>query len=181
MAKKKPQQAAPKKAPARKPAKAAAKAPAKGKAKAKKAQPIPRGYRTVTPYLVVKGVAQLIDFMKAAFSAKERFRMPGPGGVVMHAEMQVGDSMIMLGEARAPKGPQTSMVYLYVKDTDKLYDQAIKAGATTVMAPANQFYGDRNAGVQDAHGNQWWIGTHVEDVSPKELQRRLASMGDKKA
>ena len=159
--------------------KAAAKKPAKKPAKsarAKKVQPIPAGYRTVTPYLVVKGVARLIDFLKAAFDAREKFRSTMPDGTVMHAEIKIGDSMIMLGEASDNHTPTTAMVYLYVKDTDKMYHQAIKAGAESVMAPANQFYGDRNAGVKDQNGNQWWIGTHVEDVSPKEIQRRMASM-----
>ena len=158
---------APVKSRAGKPAKSAR--PAK---KAKKVQPIPAGYRTVTPYLVVKGVAKLIDFLKAALGAKERFRSTMPDGSIMHAEIKIGDSMVMLGECRE-SGPMNAMIYLYVKDTDKLYNQAIKAGAESIMAPTNQFYGDRNAGVKDPCGNQWWIGTHVEDVSSKEMQKRM--------
>ena len=97
-----------------------------------------------------------------------------PDGNIMHAEIKIGDSMVMLGECR-DQSPMNAMIYLYVKDTDKLYNQANKAGAESIMAPTNQFYGDRNAGVKDPCGNQWWIGTHVENVSPKEIQKRMAT------
>jgi PhnB protein len=167
--------------PSRKPAKAArpARAAARRSAKparAKKVQPIPPGYRTITPYLVVKGVGALIDFLKDAVSAKERYRMASPDGTVMHAELKIGDSMLMLGEFQGRGEVTHSMLYLYVKDCDRAYAQAIQAGGESVMEPTTQFYGDRSAAIKDPMGNQWWFGTHVEDVSPKEMARRAAEM-----
>jgi len=144
------------------------------KAKARRVQAIPAGYHTVTPYVVVSGVGKLLEFIKAAFGAKVKHQFAMPDGTVMHAEAKIGDSIIMLGEPRDGKAIPC-MLYLYVKDTDKVYKQALAAGATSVMEPANQFYGDRNAGVRDGFGNQWWIGTHIEDVSPKEMARRMAA------
>lgn len=154
---------------------AAKKKPAPRKKAKKKVQPIPAGYRTVTPYLVVRGLAQLLPFLEKGISAKVKHKFASPDGVVHHAEIKVGDSMIMLGEARPGQETHGAMLYLYVKDTDRCYNQAIKAGAESVMAPANQFYGDRNAGVKDACGNQWFFATHVEDVPPKEMARRMAA------
>lgn len=135
-------------------------------------KPIPDGYHNVTPYLVVPGVARLIDFLKNAFGAQEIERMTRPDGSVGHAEVRIGDSVVMMGEpaGEAPAMPAT--IYLYVEDTDAAYRRALEAGATSVMAPADQFYGDRNAGVKDPCGNQWWIATHVEDVPPEEMARR---------
>ena len=135
-------------------------------------KPIPEGFHTVTPYLTVKGIPQLIKFMKEAFDAKELFKMDNPDGAVMHAEIKVGDSIIMMGEAGENHQPMPCSLYLYVEDADKVYDRAIKAGATSIMKPADQFYGDRNAGVKDSSGNTWWIGTHIEDVSPEEMEKR---------
>jgi PhnB protein len=155
--------------------KQATKAQAKSKPKAKKVQPIPAGYHSVTSYLVVRGLAQLLPFLEKAISIKVKHKFASPDGVVHHAEIKFGDSMIMLGEARPGQETHGSMLYLYVKDTDKLYHQAIKAGGESVMAPANQFYGDRNAGFKDPCGNQWFIATHVEDVPPKEMARRMAA------
>jgi PhnB protein len=134
--------------------------------------PIPEGYHTVTPYLVVQGAAKLIDFLKQAFDAKEIMRMPLPDGTIMHAEVKIGDSTVMLGDARGDFKPMPAAIYLYVNDADATYQRALHAGATSTMEPANQFYGDRNAGVKDPVGNQWWIGTHIEDVPPDELARR---------
>lgn len=135
-------------------------------------KPIPDNYHTVTPYLVIKGVAQLIDFMIQAFEGKEVERVDGPEGKVMHAEVKIGDSIIMMGEATDQWEPKPGSLYLYVVDTDATYQKALKAGATSVMAPANKFYGDRSAGVKDMCGNFWWIATHVEDVPPEELKKR---------
>ncbi len=153
-------------------------APAKKKAapKARRVQPIPAGYRTVTPYLVVTGVAKLLDFLKAAFNGKEKFRSAMPDGTIMHAELKLGDSMVMMGEARPDQPPLNCSIYLYVKDVDKVHAQAVKAGGISIMDPADQFYGDRNGGIKDPCGNQWYIGTHIEDVSPKEIQRRMAAL-----
>ncbi len=136
-------------------------------------KPIPEGYHTVTPYLVVPGAAKIIDFLKRTFDATERGeRHLRPDGGIMHAEVKLGDSVIMLGE---PMGEQKAMpctLYLYVKDVDAAYRRGIEAGATSLREPSDQFYGDRTAGLQDGSGNQWWIGTHIEDVSPDELKRR---------
>jgi PhnB protein len=144
-------------------------------------KPIPDGYHTVTPYMVVSDASRQIDFVKRAFDAKELHRSLGPDGKVAHAEVSVGDSRIMIGGARPGQPPIPCMLYLYVADTDAAYQRTIEAGATSVMAPANQFYGDRNGGVKDADGNQWWIATHVEDVSPEEIQKRMQALyGPKK-
>ena len=135
-------------------------------------KPIPDGYHSVTPYLVVQGVAKLIDFLKQAFDAKEIERMAGPDGTVMHAEVRIGDSVVMMGEARGESKPMPAALYLYVNDTDVTYRRALQAGATSLKEPADQFYGDRSGGVKDPAGNQWWIATRKEDVSPEELARR---------
>jgi uncharacterized glyoxalase superfamily protein PhnB len=138
-------------------------------------KPIPDGYRTVTPYLVVPGVARLIEFLKQSFDAEEIHRFPGPGGRVMHAEVRIGDSIVMMGEPSGEVQPIPAMLHLYVPDADAAYHRALKAGATSVREPADQFYGDRSAGVRDPCGNQWWVATHIEDVSPEEMQRRSAA------
>ena len=138
----------------------------------KAVKPIPEGYRTVTPYLVARNLTKLIEFLKQAFGATEKFRSTGPDGAIRHAEVQIGDSMVMMAEARAEFPPMPCAIYLYVNDTDATYKRALQAGATSVMEPADQFYGDRNAGVKDFAGNQWWIGTHIEDVSPDEVAKR---------
>ena len=135
---------------------------------------IPDGYHAVTPYLAIKGAAQLIDFLKATFDAKEVEIMKRPDGSIHHAEVKIGDSIIMIGE-RGDSGPSTpGMLYIYVADCDATYKRALAAGATSLMAPADQFYGDRNAGVRDATGSSWWISQHLEDVSPEEMKRRAA-------
>jgi PhnB protein len=142
---------------------------------------IPEGYHTVTPYLVVSDAAKQIDFLKKAFGAKELHRSLGPDGKVAHAEVRIGDSAVMIGGARPGQAPVPSMLYMYFADADAVYKSAIDAGATSAMAPANQFYGDRNGMVKDAEGNQWCIATHIEDVSPEELQKRMQAMfGPKK-
>ena len=137
-------------------------------------KPVPEGYHSVTPYIIVPGVAGVIDFLKQVFGATESERMARPDGTIMHAEVRIGDSPIMLGEPMGPFGPMPASIYLYVADTDGAYQRALKAGATSLMEPADQFYGDRNAGVRDPAGNVWWIGTHIEDVAPEEIARRSA-------
>lgn len=144
-------------------------------------KPIPEGYHTVTPYLVVPDAAGLIDFLKRAFGAQELERMAGPDGSVRHAAVRIGDSMVMLGGASGEWKPLPAMLYLYVEDTDGTYARALAAGATSVMEPADQFYGDRNAGVKDASGNLWWIATHQEDVPHEELVRREEASRKRKA
>jgi PhnB protein len=135
-------------------------------------KPIPDGYHSVTPYLMVQGVAALIDFLKQAFGGDEIFRMPRPDGAIMHAEVKIGDSMIMMGEAMGEHQPMPGSIYLYVNDADAVYQRALQAGATTMMEPGDQFWGDRQAGIKDPVGNFWWIATHKEDVSPEELAKR---------
>jgi PhnB protein len=137
-------------------------------------KPIPDGYHTVTPYLIVPEVAKLIDFLTQAFEAKAGHRSTRPDGSIGHAEVTIGDSRVMMGEASAQWKSMPCAIYLYVNDTDATYKRALQAGATSLMEPANQFYGDRNAGVKDSAGNQWWIATHVEDVSPAEMEKRAA-------
>jgi uncharacterized glyoxalase superfamily protein PhnB len=137
--------------------------------------PVPAGYATVTPYLCVADADKLIEFLKQAFDAQLLFKMDGPGGRIMHAEMTIGDSRIMLAQP-APGQETHAMIHLYLPDTDAVYARALAAGATSVREPADQFYGDRSAGVRDPFGNQWYIATHIEDVSPEEMDRRMAKM-----
>ncbi len=136
-------------------------------------KPIPEGFHSVTPCLFVPRVARLIEFLKAAFGAVQTHpTMSRPDGTVMHAELRIGDSPLMLGEPRDEYGPMPTSLCLYVEDCDAAYRRALEAGGTSVMEPADQFYGDRNAGVRDPSGNLWWIATHKEDVSPEEIERR---------
>jgi PhnB protein len=135
-------------------------------------KPIPDGYHTVTPVLTVHGAAKLIEFLQQAFDAKEVYRLAGPDGSVMHAEVKIGDSMLMVGEASDQWKPIQATVALYVEDADAWYKRALRAGAASVREPADQFYGDRSAGVKDLAGNLWWIHTHIEDVPPDEIRKR---------
>jgi PhnB protein len=135
-------------------------------------KPIPEGFHTVTPYLMVQGASKLIDFLKQAFGAEEIFRMARPDGAIMHAEVRIGDSIVMMSEAMAEHGPMPTMIYLYVEDVDTVYNRALRAGATSLREPTDEFYGDRSGGVKDASGNQWWIATHKEDVPFEELKKR---------
>src|SRR5579872_40159 len=125
---------------------------------------IREGFHTVTPYLIVQDAAQLIDFVKQAFGATETFRGTGSAGGI-HAEVRIGDSMVMIGGGGAWSGePKPAMLYLYVNDADSVYKQALEAGANSISEPEDQPYGDRSAGVRDAFGNVWYIATHIEDV-----------------
>ncbi len=135
--------------------------------------PIPEGYRTVTPYLPVPGVAGVIEFLKKAFDAEEQLRMPGPNDTVMHAEMKIGDSVVMMGEPPNLADAMPAMLYVYVADVDESYRRAVDAGGTSMQEPKNEFYGDRVAAVKDPAGNVWYLSTHVEDVPDDELQRRM--------
>ena len=139
------------------------------------AKPIPEGFHTITPYLVVQGVSKLIDFLKQAFDAKEIHRTAMPDGTVMHAEVKIGDSPVMMGEARGDYAAMPACLYLYVTDVDAVYKRAVQAGGKSVAEPKDQFYGDRSGGVKDFCGNQWWIATHQEDVSAEEIARRAAT------
>ena len=141
---------------------------------------IPDGYHSITPYLYVSNGREAIEFYKRAFGAVELFRMDGPNGTIGHAELQVGDSRIMLADehpqmgARSPKtvGGTASSLMLYVENVDEVVARAISAGAVVTRPVADQFYGDRSGGLQDPSGHSWYIATHVEDVSPEEMERR---------
>jgi PhnB protein len=135
-------------------------------------KPVPDGYHTVTPHLTVRGASKVLDFVKRAFDAKELHRLALPDGTLMHAELKIGDSIVMLGEAREGCQPMPSTLYMYVPDADVVYKRALQAGATSTMEPANQFWGDRMGSVKDSAGNQWMIGTHKEDVSHEEMRKR---------
>jgi PhnB protein len=135
-------------------------------------KPIPEGYHTVTPYLTVADAEAQIDFLKRAFGAEEKYRHTDDKGHVGHAEVKVGDSMVMIGQARDQWTPRQASFYLYVPDIDAVYNRAVAAGGKSLREPRNEAYGDRSGGIEDNQGNQWWIGTHVEDVSPEEIKRR---------
>jgi PhnB protein len=143
-------------------------------------QPIPEGYHTATPYLVIDGAAEAIDYYKKAFGAKERMRMDAPGNRIGHAEIEIGDSLVMLSDAfpqsttKAPTelGGTTAGVFLYVEDVDAVVKKAVDAGATVTMEVADQFWGDRFGSITDPFGHSWSIATHVEDVPPEEMAER---------
>jgi PhnB protein len=146
-------------------------------------KPIPDGYHSLTPYLYVKGAADAIEFYKSAFGAEELFRMPNPDGTVGHAEIKIGDSILMLADespqngALSPqslKGTSFSFV-LYVEDADATFKRAIDSGATEKRPLRNEFYGDRTGMVADPFGHEWSISTHIEDVSPEEMDKRAAA------
>ena len=147
------------------------------------ATPIPDGYHTVTPYLIIRGAAAAIDYYKKAFGAEELFRFPTPDGKVGHAEIKIGDSPIMLADEYPDmgyKGPQTlggspTSIMLYVENVDTVFDRAIKAGGVVKEAVQDKFYGDRSGTLTDPFGHVWHIATHKEDVSMEEMQRRMKS------
>ena len=145
---------------------------------------IPEGYRTATPYLIVKGAAEAIDFYKRAFGATEMLRMADPQGRVGHAEFRIGDSVIMLADEhpamgyRGPRalGGSSVSILLYLDDVDTVFERAVKAGAKALRPVADQFYGDRSGTLEDPFGHVWTIATHVEDVPPEELKRRAEAV-----
>ncbi|HEX7329555.1 MAG TPA: VOC family protein [Casimicrobiaceae bacterium] len=145
-------------------------------------QPIPAGYHTVTPYLIVRGAARAIDFYRNAFGASEVMRFDEPNGRIAHAEIRIGDSHVMLAdESDAYRSPQTlggagASLMLYVEDVDRMFAQAVAAGATVQRPVADQFYGDRVGTIVDPFGHVWSIGTHKEDVSMEEMHRRMAKL-----
>jgi uncharacterized glyoxalase superfamily protein PhnB len=137
-------------------------------------KPVPEGFRTVTPYLIVEKAGEVIEFLKRAFGAQVTFQMMNPDGSIGHSEIRVGDSMIMLSSAREQWKAMPAMIHLYVEDCDALYAKAIEAGAEAIMPIADQFYGDRSGGVKDVAGNYWWMATHKKDVSEEELKKLAA-------
>ncbi len=135
-------------------------------------KPIPDGYPRVIPYLTVPDAAAEIEFLERAFGATDVQAMKGPDGSIGHAELRIGASVVMLGQARGEWTPMPCSIYLYDEDVDATYARALAAGATSMTPPTDQFYGDRHGGVKDPAGNIWWIATRVEDVSPDEMARR---------
>ena len=135
-------------------------------------KPKPDGYHSVTPYLAVDGAAQLIDFVKHTFKAEEVMRLGAPGDRIGHAEVRIGDTLVMVADAHDGRQPMQAMLHVYVSDADATYQRALKGGGSSVQAPEDQSYGDRSGAVRDPAGNLWWIATHIEDVSPEELRRR---------
>jgi PhnB protein len=152
-------------------------------------KPIPDGYYTVTPYLIIKGAANALEFYRKAFGATEVMRMCGPGGKVVHAEIKIGNSMIMLGNecaemgARSPRtlGGSPVGILLYVPNVDALAQQAVAAGAKEVRPVQDQFYGDRAGTFEDPFGHVWTISTHKEDVPPDEMKRRMEAFAKQQA
>ena len=152
-------------------------------------KPIPEGYHSITPYLIIKGAAAAIDYYKKVFGAKERMRMDSPGGTIGHAELEIGDSVIMLADEspemghRSPKtvGGSPVSVVLYVENVDTVFKRGLDAGGKQVRPVENQFYGDRMGSLEDPFGHIWTVGTHVEDVTPAEMQRRAAEMAKQHA
>ena len=146
------------------------------------AKPIPDGYPRVAPYLFIDGASAAIDFYRSVLGAKERTRMAGPDGRIFHAELEIGDSLIMLGDqipdidVRGPRaiGGTPMMLHVYVEDADGVFDRAIQAGAKALRPVDDQFYGDRSGQFEDPFGHRWYISTHIEDVSPEEIERRAA-------
>lgn len=147
-------------------------------------KPVPDGYPRVTPYLSIDGAAEAIDFYCNVLGATERMRMPGPDGKIGHAELEIGGSVIMLADTfpdmggQSPKALGGSPVFLmvYVEDVDAVFEKAVAAGAKAVRPVENQFYGDRSGHFEDPWGHQWNVASHVEDVSPEEMDRRMAEM-----
>jgi uncharacterized glyoxalase superfamily protein PhnB len=144
--------------------------------------PIPPGFHTITPHLVIHGAQAAIDFYKKAFGATAIMCMPGPGGKVMHAELKIGDSILFLADdfpemgscSPAPGNSSPVVLNLYVEDCDKIFNQAVAAGAKVQMPPANMFWGDRYAKFADPFGHNWAVATHLEDVPPEEMPKRAA-------
>jgi PhnB protein len=147
-------------------------------------QPIPEGYPRVTPYLIVDGGADAIDFYGKVLGAKERMRMGGPEGKIGHAELEVGDSVIMLADEHpemSAVGPKTVggtpvTIHVYVEDVDATFKRAIDAGAKELSEVEDKFYGDRSGQFEDPFGHKWSIATHVEEVSAEEMEKRMAAM-----
>jgi PhnB protein len=146
-------------------------------------RPIPEGYHAITPQLTCRNASSAIDFYKKVFGAEELMRMPGPGGKVMHAELQIGDSRLMVNDefpgmatAPEPSAAHSSSLFVYSEDVDALFERATKAGAHVDMPLDNMFWGDRYGKFTDPFGHQWGAATHVEDVAPEEMQRRSEEM-----
>ncbi len=139
--------------------------------------PIPEEFQQAIPYLVVPDGAAQMDFLIKAFDGVEKERMLRPDGALMHGEVQIGNSRIMVGEAMEEAPARQTMIYLYMGDCDKYFNRAKELGAKVVSELEDQFYGDRHGAVEDSNGNCWYIVTHKEDLTPEQMQERLAKMG----
>lgn len=145
---------------------------------------IPDGYYSLTPYIVVKGARAAMAYYAKAFGAQEVLVMPGPGGSVMHAEMQVGNARFMLADENLERGAKSAdtlggsagSIMIYTEDADKMFKTAVDAGGTVVMPVTDMFWGDRYGSIKDPFGHQWQIATHKEDVSPEEMEKRMKAM-----
>jgi PhnB protein len=137
----------------------------------------PKGYHTVTPFIYNTNIAETIDFATKAFGATLKEKHFTPEGRIMHAEIVIGDSIVMMGETHGDMPSMPVMLYLYVEDCDSVYKNAMAAGGKSLREPTTEFYGDRSSGVTDPWGNQWWIATHVEDISPEEMAKRAEAAG----
>ena len=145
---------------------------------------IPQGYHAVTPYLFIKGAADAIEYYKKVFGATERMRMSGPDGRIMHAEIEIGDSTVMISDenpqvnSRSPQtiGGTSCCLHVYVKDVDTTVEAAANAGAKITQPVENRFYGDRTGTLIDPFGHMWSIATHIEDVTPEEMKKRMAKI-----
>jgi PhnB protein len=145
--------------------------------KSKRVQPVPKGYHTVTPLLMVSDAQGLLDFIEQGLNGKTEFKMKDNDGKIVHASAKIGDSQIMLGDVMGGYEPITAMLYLYVEDADELYKQALTFKGTKAKRELrDEFYGDRSGSVEDPWGNTWWIATHIEDVSDEELRERKSQM-----
>ncbi len=143
----------------------------------KAVNPVPEGYRRVTPYFTVADPGGFLEFLKQVFDAEETERVAGSDGRIRHAEARIGNSKVMIGEATEQWRGKPNAVYVYVADVDATYHRALAAGARTISQPTTHFYGDRSGGIEDSEGNTWWIASRVEDVTAEELQHRFASQG----
>jgi PhnB protein len=151
-----------------------------------KPNPIPDSYRRITPCLTVQGAAKALEFYAAAFGASERMRTPGPGGTIVHAEIEIGDSVVIVADEFPQQGTQApppgglpgspAFLFIYVEDVDAVIARAVELGATLQRAAQNQFYGDRDGYIIDPFGHGWTVASHVEDVAPDEMTRRMADL-----
>lgn len=149
-------------------------------------KPIPDTYRRITPCLVVRGAAEALEFYAEVFGATDRMRFPGPGGTIAHAEIQIGDSVVIIEDESEQMGTQApppgglagspTSQFIYVEDVDAIVKRAVELGATLQRAPENQFYGDRDGSIIDPFGHGWTVATHVEDVAPDEMMQRMAEL-----
>lgn len=145
------------------------------------AKAIPDGYHTLTPYLTVPDGEGMLTFLQEVFGAKLFERHNRPDGTLQHAELQLGDSKIMVAQGNEKFPPRPQTLYVYLPDVDTVYQRALDAGAKSMMPIADQFYGDRNGGFEDKAGNWWWVATHIEDVSAEEITRRAQAQQELQA